>query len=93
MMDLITEDCKYAVFDDVDWDGIKRNYKAWMGCQKSFVSTDKYRHKKLIQWGKPCIFLFNHLAYKECDKNWDKDWVEDRCVIWVNYSRNKLIPT
>ena len=53
-MDDFSNDCKYAVFDDIQggfeyW----HSYKGWLGAQKQFVITDKYRKKRTIHWGKP----------------------------------------
>ena len=54
------ENADYAVFDDIAG-GFQffPNYKGWLGAQKTFTVTDKYRAKKRIDWGKPCIMLMN----------------------------------
>jgi len=44
----------YVIFDDFDFKFMP-NKKQWLGCQKEFVITDKYRKKFSISWGKPCI--------------------------------------
>ena len=45
-LDQYEEDADYAVFDDLAG-GMEyfHSYKQWLGCQKEFTVTDKYRHK------------------------------------------------
>lgn len=51
---------KYAIFDDwEDWTKLFQ-WKQWIGAQQQFAVTDKYRKKRTVQWGKPCIILSNH---------------------------------
>lgn len=59
-MDLNTfsNPAEYVIFDDFDFKFMPSK-KAWWGAQKTFVITDKYKSKKTIQWGKPCIYLCN----------------------------------
>lgn len=65
----------YAVFDDLvgglsSWG----TYKAWLGGQREFTATDKYRHKVCISWGKPCILLAN--SDPRQDSGVDVAWLE-----------------
>lgn len=53
----------YIVFDDIDWDSIKSSAKSWFGAQRDFSVSDKYRRKRRIPGGIPCIFLCNPDAY------------------------------
>ena len=48
------EGVSYAVFDDING-GLPffPQYKWWLGHQKQFYATDKYKGKKLIYWGRP----------------------------------------
>jgi len=49
---------KYIVLDDFNI----KFFPAWknfFGSQKRFVLTDKYRKKRTVEWGKPCIWLCN----------------------------------
>lgn len=74
------EEARYIIFDDFDW-----NYfpfkKQFVGAQREFVVTDKYRRKKTIKWGKPCIILWN-----EDNDPWDHlkraelDWYQANCI-------------
>ena len=50
--DYAYDDVEYAVFDDIIG-GFEqmRSYKAWFGAQETFDVSDKYRHKKRLQWG------------------------------------------
>lgn len=59
MLDEIDNSCDYVVFDDVPYERFSA-FKAFLGCQKEFVLTDKYRKKiKVTNWGKPCIVCLN----------------------------------
>lgn len=49
----------YIVFDDISWDSIKGSAKSWFGAQRDFSVSDKYRRKRRIRGGIPCIFLVN----------------------------------
>lgn len=65
---------EYAVFDDFeDWSRWF-TYKQWMGAHKEFVASDKYRCKKQIKWGKPCIILSNGNPYFK-----DQAWIDLNC--------------
>lgn len=57
---------KYAVFDDFNWEYLPFK-KQFVGAQREFVVTDKYRKKQTIRWGKPLIILWN-----EDNDPWDK---------------------
>lgn len=53
------DDAAYAIFDDFpDWSTF-RHYKQFLGAQSEFEITDKYRRKRTVRWGKPCILLSN----------------------------------
>lgn len=73
------EDVKYAVFDDM-LGGLEffHSYKFWLGQQQQFTMTDKYRAKKLVNWGRPAIYLSN--TDPRLDKNADSDWLEANCT-------------
>lgn len=75
--DLETVD--YAVFDDM-MGGLEfwHSYKFWLGAQKQFYATDKYKGKKLIKWGRPCIYVSNNDPRE--DKGADINWLEGNCV-------------
>jgi exopolysaccharide biosynthesis predicted pyruvyltransferase EpsI len=76
MLDLWTPSAEYAIFDD--WEDWTRfyNYKQFLGAQKEFVVTDKYRKKFNILWGKPCIILSNE---RPDFKDWN--WVKENSFI------------
>lgn len=58
-IDDFNENAKYAIFDDwEDWCKLYQ-WKQWIGAQQYFAVTDKYRKKRTIKWGKPCIILSN----------------------------------
>lgn len=49
----------YIIFDDIDWESIKSSAKSWFGAQRDFSVSDKYKRKRRIPGGIPCIFLVN----------------------------------
>lgn len=53
-------------------------YKFWLGAQKEFCVTDKYKGKKHLPWGKPSIWLCNNDPSTE---KVDYDWLLGNCVI------------
>lgn len=73
------DDVQYAVFDDISG-GLEffPHYKFWLGHQKEFYATDKYKGKRLIQWGKPAIWLSNNDP--RLDKGADVHWLEGNCL-------------
>lgn len=75
-LDNFDPDVDYAVFDDIDIDFLP-SYKCWLGHQQSFTCTDKYRSKRTVTWGKPCIWLSN--VDPRTGKNVDQDWMDLNC--------------
>jgi len=69
----------YAVFDDMQG-GLEffHGYKFWLGCQSQFYATDKYKGKKLVDWGKPSIWLSNEDPRH--DKGADVAWLNGNCI-------------
>lgn len=70
---------KYAVFDDMQGGfDFFHGYKFWLGAQKSFTVTDKYKGKMNIEWGRPSIWLCNNDPSME---KVDWEWIEGNCTI------------
>ena len=59
-IDNIDDDADYAVFDDIQGALSTSHLTNWIGAQAEFTCTDKYRHKRNITWGKPCIWCCNY---------------------------------
>jgi hypothetical protein len=80
-MDNIRPEVLYAVFDDID-EGLKGfNYKGWLGGQNEFTTTDKYRHKENIIWGKPTIYISNRNPFEiEDERRIDLEWLKGNSV-------------
>jgi len=53
------ESARYVVLDDFNFKFFPQ-WKSFLGCQKRFVLTDKYRKKRTVSWGKPCIVCGNN---------------------------------
>lgn len=71
----------YVVFDDIPWKSLVNSYKAWMGAQRDFYVTDKYRKKCRMEGGAPLILCCNQKEYEEYQKEWDTDWVFCNTVV------------
>lgn len=54
------DDALYIIFDDFEWQFIPAK-KCFLGAQKMFSISDKYRKKRTVKFGKPCIVLTNIL--------------------------------
>ena len=60
-------------------------YKFWLGAQKQFYATDKYKGKTLIDWGKPSIYLANTNPLE--DKGADTKWILGNCdIVYLDHS-------
>jgi len=57
-LDVWDPEASYLVIDDIKWEFVPQK-KSLFGAQREFTLTDKYRKKRRIKWGKPCIYLFN----------------------------------
>lgn len=81
-LNVLKSDVEYAVFDDIRKGLPGIDFKAWLGGQHEFTTSDKYRAKKKVIWGKPSIFLSNKnpLEAKGLDDN-DRDWIRGNCDI------------
>ena len=70
----------FAVFDDIRG-GIKffPGFKDWLGCQRNFMVKALYREPKLIEWGKPSVWVSNTDPRDEMSAA-DIDWMEGNCI-------------
>lgn len=79
-LEFFDSDAEYAVFDDFDWKFMPSK-KSWLGAQREFTTTDKYRKKKTISWGKPCIYLCNDEDSPFVTMSpTERGWYEINCV-------------
>lgn len=78
----------YVVFDDVPWSNFAHYAKAFFGCQRDFSVSDKYRKKKRISGGVPCIYLCNPEDYtREMGTFLDSDWGRQNAVVLNVYDK------
>lgn len=89
-MDEALDGVEYAVFDDMQG-GLKffHSYKFWLGCQAQFYVTDKYKGKKLVNWGRPSIYVSNQNPL--CDEGVDHDWLIGNCD-FIEVTESLLMP-
>lgn len=59
----LSDEADYTVYDDIDWEVFKRQYKSLMGCMQDITVTDKYRSKRNLRYNMPCIVLTNELPH------------------------------
>ncbi|UJO02129.1 Rep [Bat associated gemykibivirus 1] len=79
-MDEPLDDVAYAVFDDFGGLKFLPTYKFWLGHQKEFYVTDKYKGKQLVVWGKPSIWLNNVDPREEHGIRDDEiEWLNANC--------------
>lgn len=88
-LDSLVAGSRYVIFDDIPWERFKYSFKSWLGCQRNFTVTDKYRHKRTITGGIPSIYIGN----KENDpftfcSHLEEQWIKENCVVF--YVNNKL---
>jgi len=57
-LDVWDPQAEYIILDDIEWEYLPSK-KPFFGAQREFTLTDKYRKKRKVLWGKPCIYLFN----------------------------------
>lgn len=91
-MDESLDGVDYAIFDD--FGGLKYlpTFKFWLGHQKQFYVTDKYKGKKLVEWGKPSIWLSNSNPLEEYGlKAEDVEWLQANCVV-IHLEDSLLMP-
>lgn len=78
------ETAEYIIFDDISNNDYFFKWKGLIGAQKTVTLTDKYRAKKTVQWGKPCIWLCNEIPHGISANA----WVTKNCT--VCYLENAL---
>lgn len=68
-----SDDAEYVIWDDFGWEFIPAK-KCFLGAQKEFTISDKYRKKKTVKWGKPSIVLTNDYPVLN-------DWEKENTVV------------
>lgn len=85
---LAGKDSDYIIFDDIPWERIPAP-KALLGCQDSFILTDKYFRKTVFEnWSKPAIILWN--PDMDPSNDWTKDlidWAEENIIFNKIYEK------
>jgi len=77
----------YLVLDDIEYQYIPAK-KPLFGSQKVFSSTDKYKRKVELQWGKPCIYLCNEENYFIPTLNiTEQDWFKENTHVVKIYNK------
>lgn len=52
------ETASYIILDDFDIKFFPQ-WKSFLGSQREFTATDKYRHKQRLTFGRACIWIAN----------------------------------
>lgn len=75
------DDVDYAVFDDMGGLKYLPTWKAWLGQQKEFECTDKYKGKRTVKWGRPTIWVSNKDPRHEFGLDADDvEWLDNNCT-------------
>lgn len=69
----------FIILDDIDAKFFP-DWKSFLGCQRSFVLTDKYRGKRTVTWGRPCIWLCNPEYDPRGALPLSREWLTVNCV-------------
>lgn len=72
------DNAKYIVLDDIDVKFFPQ-WKSFLGCQQQFVLTDKYRKKRTVKWGRPCIWCCNPEYDPRGALPYSREWLECNC--------------
>lgn len=79
-LDTWNDGADYVVLDDIPWEYVPAK-KALLGSQREFTLSDKYRGKKTLKHGKPCIYLCNPDADPfPSMKVGDREWYDGNIV-------------
>lgn len=83
-LDKWDSEAQYLVLDDIDWEYLPYK-KHLLGAQREFTATDRYKPKRTLLWGKPCIYCINRDQYLVMVHGTTKqptimDWLEDNCI-------------
>nr|QJB18634.1 MAG: replication-associated protein [Genomoviridae sp.] len=73
-----SDTAKYCVLDDFDIKYFPQ-WKSFLGCQREFVLTDKYRKKRTVKWGKPTIWLCNPEFDPRGALPYSREWLNLNC--------------
>ena len=58
--------------------------KQWLGAQKEFETTDKYRRKMTVVWGKPSIYISNDDPRLHKDMTDDmRHWLQENVIYQI----------
>lgn len=83
-LDKYDETAEFAIFDDIPWDRFHYMAKQWLGAQKEFETTDKYRRKMTIVWGKPSIYVSNDDPRLHKDMTDDmRNWLQENVIYQI----------
>lgn len=79
------QSAEFLIFDDIEWEFFPSK-KQFMGGQRDFNVTDKYRRKRRILAGMPTIYIMNfaNFATMQNDKEWESFYFENSYICFIN---------
>lgn len=95
-LDEYDDDAVYNIFDDIPGQLNSFDYKKFLGAQFDCIVSDKYKKKRKIRNGKPCIYISNNDPLKTKKGKEDRDWLLANCIfVYIdkpicNYARINL---
>ena len=79
------EQAQYLIFDDIEWDFFPCK-KQFIGGQRDFNVSDKYRRKRRVMAGMATIYIMNFKNFVDMqgDKEWESFYSENSCICLIN---------
>lgn len=73
------DNARFLIIDDIEWTYFPAK-KQLLGGQTNFVLSDKYRRKRNVIGGHPCIYLMNRDNWHEIEKDKMYEWIKGNSV-------------
>nr|AQU11761.1 replication protein [Cruciviridae sp.] len=80
---------KFLILDDVSWEVLRKEAKAWLTQMGSHILTDKYLPKVQVDFNIPSIYLMNEKNYEllKADPEFETYWLKNMHIVMIE---NKL---
>lgn len=79
-MDAYDESAIYNIFDDLPGQLNSFDFKQFLGAQHDIIVTDKYKKKRELKNGKPCIYISNNDPLLTKKGKEHRDWLIANCI-------------
>lgn len=79
-VDAYDESAIYNIFDDIPGMLNSFDFKQFLGAQYDIIVTDKYKKKRMLVNGKPCIYISNSDPLLTKKGKEHRDWLMANCI-------------